>query len=470
MADGLAIAKDAIRQRCAAFDDAGADFEKLTGELLREFGFFNVRRQNAGTQFGRDFTADLAAPDLGEPTRWFFECKNHRDPITAGHIAPKLMWHFSNERLNGGFGIVGPGVISNELHEVLSRTEFPFSVFNWTDDNFAKLVLLCPATCGRWFPTVDLHPSPTEAQEWREHLLLPAASGYEIAAPLRFEVSPQYEPPHEFAYFLRDGNFEKWRTDFDFKHILTLFNACRWPLIIRSMKVRTISYQPLPERILVQLGPKGDFHPLLLRYTPSQIEGRDVEILAPNMLRLVHRETEAHCLEVNHPVAPGCYELQLVVKYDGNGRIWESHGRPFRLCACTDLIENSTADPGNRLRLHIVRKHYDLLARRLLELPESDWRRINSARHSDALLCLGPTMMDAIERRPPLLQVHSVPLVGREVADDGAVSFGFGETAEVLFDFGSVPDEVLPEDPYDHNERISALYGVPVGQLYGPRR
>jgi restriction endonuclease len=104
-----------VRSACGAFDDKGNDFEKLTGDLLREFGFFNVRRQRAGQQFGRDISARLDAIDGGDATHWYFECKNLKDAIGAGEVAHKLIWHLSRELLTGGFVIVGPGKLSNEV-------------------------------------------------------------------------------------------------------------------------------------------------------------------------------------------------------------------------------------------------------------------------------------------------------------------------------------------------------------------
>lgn len=114
MLDAFQQAKEALRQACLPFDDAGNDFERMCEQLLREVGFFNVRRQLAGQPFGRDFTADLDDPDGGEPTHWFLECKNYVDAIGAGHAAPKLIWHLSSDRLTGGFVVVGPSKLSNE--------------------------------------------------------------------------------------------------------------------------------------------------------------------------------------------------------------------------------------------------------------------------------------------------------------------------------------------------------------------
>ena len=84
-------AKEAIRAACAAFDDKGGDFERVTRELLGEFGFFNLRRQLAGQQFGRDLSGMLEEPGA-EASRWYFECKNLRDVISTGEVAPKLIW------------------------------------------------------------------------------------------------------------------------------------------------------------------------------------------------------------------------------------------------------------------------------------------------------------------------------------------------------------------------------------------
>lgn len=464
--DDLVEASKVLQEACSAFDDAGSDFEQMTEQLLLEFGFFNVRRQRAGSQHGRDFTADLDDPDGGLPTHWYIECKNLRGGIGSGEVAPKLIWHFSNERLTGGFVILGASRISNDLHEVLERTEFPFSIFDWTGNNFAKLVTLCPKTRTRWFPGLATSSGDMAAQ-WRSHLLHPATAGYEMRSPLRLGVVPRFNPPFANAYFQREGRFQVWPTDFCYWHYLSLFNACRSPLIVRSIRIRTIAYHPLPERLLVQFKAKGLFDPLRMKYTPSTVEGSEVEVLAPNMRRLVHRETEAHHIEMAGSPKPGCYELQVLITYDGNGREATTEGPILRVCVCTDWIKDAAGDPGNRLQVNVWRKHYDRLARRVLELPRDEWIRINASKTDDSIVFLGPTMHDDLHRRSTGWRIQSLPmrLLGKRA--DGASEWEFLDQPNVLFDLGDVPGEEPPRDPFEHNQQMSELYGVPIDQLYG---
>ena len=242
-----------VRRRCGRLPaPAGDAFERLTEEALLEFGFFNVRRQLSGTQFGKDFSADYNDPEVSEPTHWYFECKNLAEPIGAGQVAPKLVWQLSTTALTGGFVVVGPAPISNELFELLERTEFPFHIFNWTAENFVRLLGVCPQTRAKWFPDLRIHATDREVVTWREQLLRPSSSGFEMRQPLRLRLRPKYEDrPPQYAYFTRDGHFQKWDTARDFAHSLTLFNAARWPIILRSIRIRTLSRNPPPSRLLI---------------------------------------------------------------------------------------------------------------------------------------------------------------------------------------------------------------------------
>jgi hypothetical protein len=463
--DEFQRAKDLLRKTCEAFDDAGNDFERMCEQLLREVGFFNVRRQFAGQQFGRDFTADLDDPEEGEPTHWFLECKNVVDVIGTRLVAPKLMWHLSSDRLTGGFVIVGASKLSNELHELLERTDFPFSIFNWTDDNFVKLVAICLDTQRRWFPGMAITPSSDEAAGWRAHLFRAASAGYEMLHPLRAAIAPRYDPPFEYAYFFRDGRFEKWPADVGFVHFLRLFNACRWPLVVRSIALRTLAFDTLPARVLVLNKPKGHLEPLRLKYIPVQAGGRDVEVLAPNAIQLVQRETATHFLELDGPAKAGSYVLQVLVTYDGQGHTHVVEGPLLRVCVCSSTVDNAAADPANRLRLHVWRKHYDHLARRVLELPGDEWERLNATVHPDFQLTLGPTAHDDLQRRPAAWRIQRVSFGPREAEVDGSTTRTEFDRAEVLLDLGEVPGETRPRDPYEQNERTRALYGLTQEEL-----
>lgn len=371
-------AKEAIRAACAAFDDKGGDFERVTRELLGEFGFFNLRRQLAGQQFGRDLSGMLEEPGA-EASRWYFECKNLRDVISTGEVAPKLIWHLSAELLSGGFVIVGPGMLSNEVHELLARTEFPFSVFDWTGDNFVKLVGVCPETRERWFPALSPYWATEEAATWRAHLLTTERAGYEMANPLRFFVRRHFPNPAQYAYFERDGHFEKWETEVSFVHVLFLSNVAKWPIVVSSIRVRTLACEPLPRRLLVHEKALGVLEPLRLKYAPSPSEDGCVELLGETMRSLHSRETEPFLLEMTPPPPPGLYDLQIEVTYVGNGRSWTSEAARLQVCVLGRALEEIGSDPENRLRLWVVQKHYHRAARRVLSLPPETWARINEA-------------------------------------------------------------------------------------------
>src|SRR5437879_6208084 len=111
--------KALIVARCRSFDELGEDFEQLTRDILWELQYFNIERQNTGTQFGRDFSADRKDDVTGKAQHWYFECKNLKGRVNLREISAKLIWHFRNKYLTGGFAILAPHGVSNEVRELL---------------------------------------------------------------------------------------------------------------------------------------------------------------------------------------------------------------------------------------------------------------------------------------------------------------------------------------------------------------
>lgn len=450
----LSDAMTLIRERCREFDDLGADFERLTEALLHELHFFNVRREGAGSQFGRDFTADLDDEAEGAPSHWYIECKNFgNEPIRPADIAPKLIWHLSNDHLTGGFVIVGPSRISNDLKEILERGAFPFSIYNWTAEAFAKVVMLCPETCQRWFPKLYAD-CPAVSHGWRRQLFEAATSGFMVKDPLRVNLVPRYDPPFQYAYFVRDGHFQKWNTGFQFVHHLLTFNMSKVTVVVRAIRVRTLNFEPLPERILVLNKAKGRIEPRRLRYTPSQTADGVIELLDRIFLRLEYRETELVVLELDEGTPPGLYEYRVELDFDAGGQSFNRILPPFRVCVLPQTVARRSRP---FLQLQVWRRHYDMAARRILDLPTSEWTRALQAEREGATLSFGPSFFDEIHQRPPLWRIYNLP--SRPAAGDPDL-LEFVDMPEVVVDLGEIEGERAAPNPYTRNELQKALYGL----------
>lgn len=451
-------AQQQIRAACDALPDKGPDFEQLTEELIRGLGFVQVQQQHSGTQFGRDFTA-FRDTDRGRE-RWFFECKNLTDNVTVALAAAKLIQHVDRRGLHA-FAIVGPSQLSNELRELLERNPFPFPVFNWTGDAFVKAVFAVDSVRRRWFPSVAVSASADEQQAYSRELLeqcLPPA-----AEPLEVSIEPRNRPPYQLAYFLRDGNLFEHTTDFEYEHLLMFHNRGRSALLITSIAITTLSCEPLPERLLVQMKMKGEFNPLHFPYSVPDV-GATVELLAPKMRQLQTGETELHSMKlVGCP--PGIYRLRVSVDYRYEGQALSTVAAELTLCACAEVVRS---DSDRHLRVHTWRGHYRAAALVALSRPDADWSLVSGAAADDRMLFLGPVPNAEIGRGTDRSVRAAITIVPLEV-DDGGATLKLEEATQ-LCDWGEAAGDRAPADPLVEAQSCADLHGITVQEYLQIRR
>lgn len=439
-----------IRAVCAAFDNKGPDFEHLCEDLIRGLGFVQVQQQNSGIQFGRDFSA-FRDTDRGRE-RWFFECKNLADNVTAALAAAKLIHHFDRRNLYA-FVIMGPSQLSNELRDLLERNPFPFPVFDWTADSFVKAVLVVESVRHRWFPTITVVPQPNVLAAYRRDLLevcLPPA-----ADPLEVRIEPRNQPPYQMAYFLREGELFEYTTDFEYEHRVMLHNRGRSAMLVTSIAVTTLSCEPLPDRLLVQMKMKGEYNPLHFAYSPAST-GSSVELLAPRMRQLQPGETELHFMKLVG-CSPGIYRLRVTATYVYEGQSTTTDATDLTLCACADVAR---PDSQQHLRLQTWRGHYRAAARIALARPQAEWKLIASVAAHDRILFLGPVPNAEIGRGPDRSVRARITIVPLVVDSDGA-TLKLEEASE-LCDWGDAVGDVAPGDPLVTARSHAELHGITV--------
>lgn len=455
-----------LRTACAAFDPKGETLELVTEDLLREMEFVNVRRQNAGTQFGRDISADLRDP-TGAATQWYVESKNWEGRIGVADLGAKLIWHLAKLRLTGGFVVVGPSELSNELREILSAHPFPFRIYDWTGEAFARLVTLCADTRGKWFPNVVV-PGLTsdERKAWRDLLFScgTGGTGYAPEHPLRVHVEVVHTPPFQQAYALFADTLVRFDTDERFEHRLCWSNVGDSQVMVTAIRVRTLARLPLPARLLLLRKLKGEFDPLRLDYVLPR-SGESNEILNGRVRRLDPGESECHALRLIGYTEPGVHDVEIVIDYFVSGVQRTAVAARLRVCA-------GASDPDAQtetLNLYVFRRYYERLAEALLQRP-ADWARIRSAATDEAMIYLGPTQVDAMATAG---DTRHVPWGVRRmrIERDPGDRRGSSLTNDVdeVVSLAEVTDEIHPgptiEAQREQIEQIAAFYGLTYEQF-----
>jgi len=446
----FAAVQEELRERCRRFGDLGADFEALTEMLLRELGFIQVQQQSSGSQYGRDFSA-FRDTNAGRES-WFFECKNLERNVDVTMAAEKLIHHL--HRNLAAFVIIGPSQLSNDLRDLLAASPFSFEVLDWTGENFVKAILACPTTRRRWFPDVDVDVSDSDASTYRSQIF---AGSFPPARPLEIRLEPRDRPPYQKAFFLVGDELHEYDTDLNYQHALVLHNRGRGSIIVTSITVTTLSYRPLPQRLLVQMKMKGAYEPLTLVYRPSREPGDFVELLRGRMRQLQPGETEVHFTTLDGARLEGVYHLRVHASYLCAGQERREEVRDLRLCVCS-----STLDPPSieRMRLWTWRGHYPGLARVVLARPDEELARIVALMGDNKLVYLGPVPHQEIGAGPENKAHARITIIPLNRVSETTADLLL-EQATTVFDWGPSPNgESGPDDPHVEMRSKAEVLGL----------
>lgn len=414
---------------------ASEDLLNFAKEVLREFGFTRIHRELS--VFGYDYTAFYASPDC-RTLKWYISFYPAASPLRADYLAEKLLWTAGELDISGGYVIVTAADLTGEATDLIKRYK-GLPVLVWTGLDLARLIAVCPDTCARWFDKIE--PLGSSSISEQRSLLVPPIdlAVQQRSGHLSISLRHEHTPPSRVAYFYQDEMLEKWNTDHWHVHLLSIRNMTGTTIIIHSIRVETFTYNPLPRRILVQRKAKGLYQPVRLEYTPIPEAGASLEILAPKVLSIPSKEPEIVRLELGSGLIPGLYEIGIVIGYQFSGRFLATKPKMIRFCACSESMED---EMENRLTLASWRKHYDVLAAKVLELSEEDWRLMNSAHSPDHIVYVGPNIWDEVFGRQHGWCVQRTRLGpikkkgGRTILDN----------SEMILDLGLVPGETLPLD------------------------
>jgi hypothetical protein len=248
----------------------GLTLELVLVDVLDDLGFQQPHKQLSGSQYGFDVIAYRVSPIDGRREVWKFECKNLSRPIKVEDIAPKLFWHFGQTTIDR-FVIVGPSVISNDLHHLLEQQHFPMPISVWTDDVLEKFIKSSPRAMERLGLSCDsISDSPK-----------PTVDDVPSYAPklVTLDVVHQLNPPYSFDYIKLDGAVIKAFTDFELRLLETVTNLSKTPFHIHSIDVMTLDYQLVSGRVLRLNKMKGIYEPLERSFLPSRNLGGSSNVL-----------------------------------------------------------------------------------------------------------------------------------------------------------------------------------------------
>jgi hypothetical protein len=243
--------------------------------------------------------------------------------------------------------------------------------------------------------------------------------------------------PAQFAYFRTSDGLVKAYTALELRLNIAFFNGCADDLIVNRFLCRTMRYRPVAEeRVVVQTKAKGLFTPEKLLFCPRPYSLTDVDVFRGKALHVRSREVELLRAKLSSKAQPGLYELLFFAEAMCAGRRVTFTSDIFSL-----FVANGREDAA---QLQVWGKHYDDPVERLLDLPESLWRRISSPVVWPMLRYLGPLPSEILGRLP----YPNAWTVREEVGamgPGGGASFDGSNVSEVL---------TLPGPVNEHRYRV----------------
>lgn len=343
-----------ILNRLQASIDKGRLFELVLQAGLKDQGFFNVERQQSGTQFGFDLIAYRRHSD-GRPEVWKFECKNTRSAVTIDDVAPKLIWHQGATTIDV-FVIASVSPLSNSLRHLLENHDLPMRIEVWSGPFLEQVVSRSRGACDRLGIPPEIAPRKTDSD------CLP-----EVFSPQQWcflDVTHQMNPPPAFHYIAVGDAVTKAYSLSGFQLLLTVTNRAPVECLVSSMTLVTQSYSNQSARILVQEKPKGLFEPIEISVTPTTHPGSEVDVLRGKMWKIAANSVEVLRLTLARQTIPGTYFLRLKAR----ARLGEKDASMSSVL----LIVNILGKKDDALRLKVAGHHYDSPVSKILGVPQAE--------------------------------------------------------------------------------------------------
>lgn len=425
-----------ILDRLQASNDKGRLFELVLQAGLKDQGFFNVQRQQSGTQFGFDLIAYRRHPD-GRPEVWKFECKNTRSAITIDDIAPKLIWHQGVTTIDV-FVIASVSPLSNSLRHLLENHDLPMRIEVWSGPFLEQVVSRSRGACDQLGIPAEIAPGEA-ASDCRPEVFSPQQRCF-------LDVTHQMNPPPAFHYIAVGDAVTKAYSLSGFQLLLTVTNRAHVECLVSSLTLFTQSYSNQSARILVQEKPKGFFEPIEVSVTPTTHPGSEVDVLCGKMWKIAAHSVEVLRLTLARQTIPGTYWLRLKAR----ARLGEKDASMSSVV----LIVNVLGKKDDVLRLKVAGRHYDSPVSTILGVPQKEWKSLKRrASRANEFVFLGPTSTDVIRgAKDTEWVVRALPV---KDAGPGRKEFSTDTVSRVVHSFG-IPVE---EELYSVGETIRRISG-----------
>lgn len=365
-----------IVEKLIQADNKGLLLEQVVEDLLNDHGYKNVKRQNGGSQYGYDIICYKSEKDLQECLK--VECKNLRNPTGINDLAPKLIWHIKNPRIDR-FIIVSVNGISNDVRLLLEQKSFSFPIEVWSSDYLEYLVSQSPKALSR------LQVETKEVSKKSEPEIFPSAE-------VKFHVVYNDGEPFSIDYFKLGERLIKAYTPVGFQLTVKIGNPLQHEITVTQLNIKTVYYSEVNTRILRQYKQKGIIEPIKFKFAPKAKMGGVIPMLENGKLIAIGaNSTEYINLELEKNLSPGYYEfiVQAIVEISGNTRTLNSN--LYQLNA-----PDKTADSVN---LCIIGQYYDTPVESLLKLDAEKWELIKN-RPKNSMTYLGDTDFDLANDRP----------------------------------------------------------------------
>lgn len=349
----------------------GSYFEELVKCVLEDLGFEHIRKQHSGSQYGFDVEGCMGG-SKGELKVWKFEAKNLKKVTGLNDIAPKLLSHQRWNELYR-FVIVSRKPISNDLHHLLEGHGFPFDIDVWDMEKLSNLITSCP-TAIRYLG-LDFNTKPQNAERL-ETVRYPKKKA-------TFHLIHEHHPrPFSYDYMKKGNSILKCFTEHEFRLFGACFNHLDKPITINQILVRTEFYERVTGRVLRQHKLKGLFEPIDLSFKPIPKTGEVTNVLPfDKWLKIESGSEEVYRLILAPNAHSGHYELSFTMKgfYNGAPISFQSFVFPLN-------IKDKESD---HITLGVLGKHYDSVAKSILELDSALWGQLRDlSEKSDDLISL----------------------------------------------------------------------------------
>lgn len=359
----------------------GSILELVTKDVLADYGFQNIRKQNSGSQYGFDLVANTKSKFDDRQEIWKFECKNLSTPINIDDIAPKLIWYLGSNTIDH-FVIVSTSDISNDLDHLLSEHQFPMPIHVWSGSTLEKIIFESPLAMKRLGLESQINTDKKNDVIYIERL----DKVYLPKEPVSLDVFHELDPPHAIDYLLINNNqLVKAYTEKEFRLFTCVTNWGRFPFDIYSLSVVTSNYiNTTNQRILREIKPKGIYEPVKLIFNPTTTIGSEKNILQGKVFQVDAGKSEMISICLADSALPGFYEIYFKVRGKLSNKTITLFSPKFLL----NIIDRNT----NLLLLNVSGFHYDSPTQQILNYDDSTWENLKQLTTiNNKTIYLGPS-------------------------------------------------------------------------------